>query len=35
VRLEDNCPGLRVVLTLPGAIAARADVEIPRLAAPS
>jgi signal transduction histidine kinase len=33
VRLEDNSPGLRVVLTLPGGHAGRSHVEIPRLAA--
>ena len=33
VRLEDNAPGLRVVLTLPGAVAARPEAEPPRLTA--
>jgi len=32
VRLEDNAPGLRVVLTLPGAVAPRRDAEPARLA---
>ncbi|MGD0721688.1 MAG: ATP-binding protein [Roseiarcus sp.] len=33
VRLEDNAPGLRVVLTLPGAVGPRPEVEPARLAA--